>query len=609
MDEFMVPLPHGTLPESAPALESIGLNASTFSDHTSMSSCLPIEGANSGSSSSTSTYSNPPSAFRPILHSVPAIPNTEITETVFTNFINNILQANNQDLTQSTNHTTTQSSSEQSSEDSLKKCIYFCQICFDTASGFHYGVHACEGCKGFFRRSIQQKIKYRPCSKTQECAIIRNNRNRCQACRLSKCLRVGMSKDGVRFGRVPKKAKEKLAEEMQKAYERSNIDILAVELEDEQAFVTAIETAFQELKKASNKAVLPTINQKLCDLNSRNVFSWQISPLDSTKLYPLIEDICQFSKSIKGFHTFFTNDKVQLIKKSVLQIYLMQLSAMNPEVWIDIGTGALVTSNLTNYLFLHSFISLEEGKCLKDLILEFVDLYRTLDLNEKQQALLTAFVLCQPGSGTFTNSDLVQASMVKMVQEKLWSLLQASLLPASGCSFHDTLKHQVQLQSLITLPSNLNKLYKLHSDQLNTLSSQPPIQNQNLRSALSSNTSVLQNVSHPTPCQPISLLPSLTSPLPRPASTRSTCGTNAGSAPDDMPCLRKALERPSIITVNNKSPSVTTNLIPFDKMFERNEMVTTRKRTLSTISLNKNEVFKVENDEQEQPLNLCIRKI
>ncbi|KAF7489998.1 Ecdysone-inducible protein E75 [Sarcoptes scabiei] len=72
-----------------------------------------------------------------------------------------------------------------------------CRVCGDKASGFHYGVHSCEGCKGFFRRSIQQKIQYRPCTKNQQCSILRINRNRCQYCRLKKCIAVGMSRDDV----------------------------------------------------------------------------------------------------------------------------------------------------------------------------------------------------------------------------------------------------------------------------------------------------------------------------------------------------------------------------------------------------------------------------
>lgn len=102
--------------------------------------------------------------------------------------------------------------------------VLLCKVCGDVASGFHYGVHACEGCKviqvptreafltvhlspthshvwflqGFFRRSIQQNIQYKKCLKMENCTIVRINRNRCQQCRFKKCLAVGMSRDGER---------------------------------------------------------------------------------------------------------------------------------------------------------------------------------------------------------------------------------------------------------------------------------------------------------------------------------------------------------------------------------------------------------------------------
>ncbi|XP_036826641.1 nuclear receptor subfamily 1 group D member 2 isoform X2 [Oncorhynchus mykiss] len=99
--------------------------------------------------------------------------------------------------------------------------VLLCKVCGDIASGFHYGVHACEGCKGFFRRSIQQNIQqniqYKKCLKNESCAIMRINRNRCQQCRFKKCLLVGMSKDSVRFGRIPKREKQRMLLEMQSA--------------------------------------------------------------------------------------------------------------------------------------------------------------------------------------------------------------------------------------------------------------------------------------------------------------------------------------------------------------------------------------------------------
>uniref|UniRef100_A0A2D4NAW5 Nuclear receptor subfamily 1 group D member 2 n=3 Tax=Micrurus spixii TaxID=129469 RepID=A0A2D4NAW5_9SAUR len=95
--------------------------------------------------------------------------------------------------------------------------ILLCKVCGDVASGFHYGVHACEGCKGFFRRSIQQNIQYKKCLKNNNCSIMRMNRNRCQQCRFKKCLSVGMSRDAVRFGRIPKREKQRMIIEMQSA--------------------------------------------------------------------------------------------------------------------------------------------------------------------------------------------------------------------------------------------------------------------------------------------------------------------------------------------------------------------------------------------------------
>ncbi|XP_069759033.1 nuclear receptor ROR-alpha A isoform X2 [Narcine bancroftii] len=90
-----------------------------------------------------------------------------------------------------------------------------CKICGDKSSGIHYGVITCEGCKGFFRRSQQSKAAY-SCPRQRNCLIDRTSRNRCQHCRLQKCLTVGMSRDAVKFGRMSKKQRDSLYAEVQK---------------------------------------------------------------------------------------------------------------------------------------------------------------------------------------------------------------------------------------------------------------------------------------------------------------------------------------------------------------------------------------------------------
>nr|ABO42264.1 estrogen-related receptor isoform-2 [Halocynthia roretzi] len=76
-----------------------------------------------------------------------------------------------------------------------------CLVCGDVASGYHYGVASCEACKAFFKRTIQGSIDY-TCPSSNDCEITKRRRKSCQSCRFTKCLRVGMLREGVRLDRV-----------------------------------------------------------------------------------------------------------------------------------------------------------------------------------------------------------------------------------------------------------------------------------------------------------------------------------------------------------------------------------------------------------------------
>ena len=71
-----------------------------------------------------------------------------------------------------------------------------CKVCGDKASGNHFGVLSCEACKSFFRRSIRTEARY-SCRAGRCCEIDKQSRNRCQYCRLIKCIKVGMKKEGT----------------------------------------------------------------------------------------------------------------------------------------------------------------------------------------------------------------------------------------------------------------------------------------------------------------------------------------------------------------------------------------------------------------------------
>ncbi|MFH4975792.1 hypothetical protein AB6A40_002501 [Gnathostoma spinigerum] len=78
-----------------------------------------------------------------------------------------------------------------------------CLVCGDKASGYHYNALTCEGCKGFFRRSVTRKAVYY-CKYGETCDIDMYMRRKCQHCRLKKCMDIGMRPERLRAdSRIP----------------------------------------------------------------------------------------------------------------------------------------------------------------------------------------------------------------------------------------------------------------------------------------------------------------------------------------------------------------------------------------------------------------------
>ncbi|CAO4373937.1 unnamed protein product [Caenorhabditis nigoni] len=83
-----------------------------------------------------------------------------------------------------------------------------CRVCQDHSSGKHYGIFSCDGCAGFFKRSIRRHRQYVCKNKGNfdegRCIVDKTHRNQCRACRLRKCLEIGMNKDAVQHERGPR---------------------------------------------------------------------------------------------------------------------------------------------------------------------------------------------------------------------------------------------------------------------------------------------------------------------------------------------------------------------------------------------------------------------
>ncbi|XP_064602812.1 probable nuclear hormone receptor HR3 isoform X2 [Liolophura sinensis] len=81
------------------------------------------------------------------------------------------------------------------SKDNSNASVIRCQVCGDSAAGFHCGAYVCEACKKFFIRTAKKAYKLM-CSKSKQCTVTKKLRTLCQYCRYQKCLQLGMYKPG-----------------------------------------------------------------------------------------------------------------------------------------------------------------------------------------------------------------------------------------------------------------------------------------------------------------------------------------------------------------------------------------------------------------------------
>eukprot|EP00070_Physeter_catodon_P033892 XP_028340786.1 retinoic acid receptor alpha isoform X2 [Physeter catodon] len=183
-----------------------------------------------------------------------------------------------------------------------------CFVCQDKSSGYHYGVSACEGCKGFFRRSIQKNMVY-TCHRDKNCIINKVTRNRCQYCRLQKCFEVGMSKESVRNDRNKKK-KEAPKPECSESY------TLTPEVGE---LIEKVRKAHQETFPALCQLGKYTTNNSSEQRVSLDIDLWDKFSELSTKC--IIKTV-EFAKQLPGFTTLTIADQITLLKAACLDILL-----------------------------------------------------------------------------------------------------------------------------------------------------------------------------------------------------------------------------------------------------------------------------------------------
>ncbi|KAK1338496.1 hypothetical protein QTO34_001613 [Cnephaeus nilssonii] len=363
-----------------------------------------------------------------------------------------------------------------------------CRVCGDKASGFHYGVHACEGCKGFFRRTIRMKLEYEKCERS--CKIQKKNRNKCQYCRFQKCLALGMSHNGmrrlgvlalhgllddscphpcshaaIRFGRMPEAEKRKLVAGLT-ASEGSQHNPQVADLK---AFSKHIYNAYLKnfnMTKKKARGILTGKTSHTAPFVIHDIETlWQaekglvwkqlvngLPPYKEISVHVFyrcqcttvetVRELTEFAKSIPSFGNLFLNDQVTLLKYGVHEaIFAMLASIVNKD--------GLLVANGTGFVTREFLRSLR--KPFSDIIepkFEFAVKFNALELDDSDLALfIAAIILCGDRPG------LMNVAQVEAIQDTILRALEFHLHanhPDAQYLFPKLLQKMADLRQLVT---------------------------------------------------------------------------------------------------------------------------------------------------------------
>ncbi|XP_036908728.1 peroxisome proliferator-activated receptor delta isoform X2 [Sturnira hondurensis] len=326
-----------------------------------------------------------------------------------------------------------------------------CRVCGDKASGFHYGVHACEGCKGFFRRTIRMKLEYEKCERS--CKIQKKNRNKCQYCRFQKCLALGMSHNAIRFGRMPEAEKRKLAAGLS-ASEGSQHNPQVADLK---AFSKHIYSAYLKNFNMTKKKARGILTGKTSHTAAEKGLVWKqlvngLPPYKEISVHVFyrcqcttvetVRELTEFAKSIPSFGNLFLNDQVTLLKYGVHEaIFAMLASIVNKD--------GLLVANGTGFVTREFLRSLR--KPFSDIIepkFEFAVKFNALELDDSDLALfIAAIILCGDRPG------LMNVSQVEAIQDTILRALEFHLHanhPDAQYLFPKLLQKMADLRQLVT---------------------------------------------------------------------------------------------------------------------------------------------------------------
>ncbi|XP_067272912.1 estrogen receptor isoform X1 [Pseudorasbora parva] len=324
----------------------------------------------------------------------------------------------------------------------------FCAVCSDYASGYHYGVWSCEGCKAFFKRSIQGHNDY-VCPATNQCTIDRNRRKSCQACRLRKCYEVGMMKGGIRKdrgGRAIRREKRRSGnEDRDKSYSELR------KAQDKRTKSSGGGGVVSTLCMPPDQVLVLLLGAEPPAVCSRQKHSRPYTEITMMSLLTNMADkelvhMIAWAKKVPGFQDLSLHDQVQLLESSWLEVLMIGL------IWRSIHSpGKLIFAQ-------DLILDRSEGECVEgmaeifDMLLATVARFRSLKLKLEEFVCLKAIILLNSGAFSFCSSPVEPLMDSFMVQCMLDNITDALIygISKSGASLQLQSRRQAQLLLLLS---------------------------------------------------------------------------------------------------------------------------------------------------------------
>ncbi|EFO98076.1 CRE-SEX-1 protein [Caenorhabditis remanei] len=331
----------------------------------------------------------------------------------------------------------------------IGKAPTYCKVCGDKASGYHYGVTSCEGCKGFFRRSIQRKIDYR-CLKQQICEIRRDSRNRCQYCRFRKCVEAGMSKDSVRH--IRSKNKEQHLSPNSDGFVSTssspepNERCLAIAEKIIQLHMSHSSYTDQKVRSMIAKSFNLECSN---DLKTNRLNAWQIYAHEMDRE---IQNAVGFIRDLPQLSFLQGNDKAVLLKTNMFPIYLLRVCRALSAKGLMLEDGRLIDFKALTLLY----------GALADDMLKITNYILSIGTTDHDLALFIALMLVQPLNPAHeTSSRFRSAIELVNIHDLYQQSLQIKMMARPD-------GHEVFGNLMKVIPS-LNKLNEMHDKLINQM--------------------------------------------------------------------------------------------------------------------------------------------